>query len=98
MDAVCLQVVAHALGAAACRVTEHFEAAIKAVQLQHDESIRLPRLELSCGENHLLKVCRYFFHPTLQLLQQNHMIKGEEDARASTRQKRVGGEGLVLSL
>lgn len=36
VDAVCCQVVAHALGAAACRVTEHFEAAIKAVQLQHE--------------------------------------------------------------
>jgi hypothetical protein len=53
---------------------------------------------LSCGENHLLKVCRYFFHPTLQLLQQKHMIKVEEDARASNRQKRVGGERLILSL
>jgi hypothetical protein len=46
VDAVCCEVVAHALGAAACRVTEHFEAAIKAVQLQRVNAPAASRIEL----------------------------------------------------
>ncbi len=46
MDAVRCEVVAHALRAAACRLTEHFEAAIKAEQLQRINPPGASRIEL----------------------------------------------------
>ena len=45
-----------------------------------------------------MKLCRYFFYPKLQLLQQKLMINGEENTRASFIQKRVRDEMLILSL